>query len=92
MLTAYLQAAMERVCVERMEDGRYFAHVEDLKGPWADGDTEQACRANFRQVLEEWLVAALRDDEELPAFGGVDLNFGGRRWSAQPAVASSSAS
>ena len=36
MLSAYLQAAMQRVSVERMEDGRCFAHIEELKGPWID--------------------------------------------------------
>jgi len=51
-----------------------------------------AAAATARAVLEEWLVLALRDDDDLPVLGNVSLNFGGRRWSAQPLAANLSAS
>jgi predicted RNase H-like HicB family nuclease len=92
MIAAYVEAALGHASIERMEDGRFFGHIDELRGPWADGDTADECRRELRSVLEEWLVIALRDDEELPVLDGVNLNFGGRRWSAQPVVASSSAS
>jgi predicted RNase H-like HicB family nuclease len=92
VISDYLREAMARARVERMEDGRYFGRIEGLQGPWADGDTPQECLEALRAVLEEWLVLALRDDDDLPVLGNVSLNFGGRRWSAQPLAANLSAS
>ena len=92
MLTAYLEQAVAAACIERMEDGRYFARIPDFHGLWAEGDTPEQCRKELRSALEDWLIAALREDEELPVLNGIDLNFGGRRWSAQAVAAASSAS
>ena len=89
VLRDYVDRAMGRSCYERLEDGRYAASIPGLPGVWADGGTKEECQQTLREVLEEWLVAALRDDEELPEFDGVTLNFAGRRWS-EPSPAASS--
>lgn len=89
MITSYIEKALCHAQVEKMEDGKYFATVPGLKGLWADGDSKERCLAALREVLEEWLVAALRDDDDLPEFDGVSLNFGGKRWSERLHAASS---
>ena len=89
VLHDYIERAMARGCYERLEGGTYAGSVPGLAGVWADGETEEACRQTLREVLEEWLVAALRDDDELPEFDGVTLNFAGRRWSKPSRAASS---
>jgi predicted RNase H-like HicB family nuclease len=91
VISEYLSAAMRFARVEAMGDGRYFATVPGLKGLWADGETADACVRQLRSVLEEWLVLALRDDDDLPELDGVSLNIGGRRWRARSLVESSSA-
>ena len=80
MLTEYIKKAMGLAQAEKMEDGRYFATIPAFKGLWADGDTKRECLSELRRSLEEWLVTALRDDEELPDLSGTSLNFGGKRW------------
>lgn len=80
MLAEYIEEAMSLAQIEKMEDGRYFASIPVFKGLWADGDTQDECRSELRNCLEEWLVIALREDDELPEFAGVSLNFGGKRW------------
>jgi predicted RNase H-like HicB family nuclease len=80
MLTEYTEQAMALARIEKMEDGRYFASIPCFKGLWADGDTSKECLTQLRSALEEWLVAALREDEELPELAGISLNFGGKRW------------
>jgi len=90
MITEYIDKALTRVKVKRLEDGTYFASVPELRGPWANGTTKDECLTELREVLEEWLVVSLRDDDELPEFGSVSLNFGGKRWSGQLRAASSS--
>jgi predicted RNase H-like HicB family nuclease len=90
VLEEYVEKAMARACYEKLEDGSgYAASIPGLAGAWADGATKEECRDTLREVLEEWLVAALRADDELPEFDGVSLNFAGRRWS-EPSPAASS--
>jgi predicted RNase H-like HicB family nuclease len=90
MITEYIAKAMARAEVKQLEDGTYFASVPGLQGPWGNGSTKEECLGELREVLEEWLVASLRDDDELPEIEGVSLNFGGKRWSGQLRAASSS--
>jgi len=90
MINKYIKKALQHAHIEKMEDGRYFATIPGLQGLWADGDTKEGCLAILAQVVEEWLVLALRDDDELPEFDGVSLNFGGKRWSDRLPAASSS--
>jgi len=80
MLTEYIEKAMSLAHVDKIEDGRYFASIPGFKGLWADGDTQNECRSELRDCLEEWLVIALREDDELPELAEVSLNFGGKRW------------
>ena len=89
VLSDYMERALARTCLEQLEDGAFAASIPDLPGVWADGPTEQECRTTLREVLEEWLVAALRDDEELPELDGVTLNFAGKRWSEHSRAVSS---
>ena len=88
MLTEYIEKAIERAQVERLKDGRYFASIPNFKGPWADGDTQEECLMELRSAFEEWLVIALREDDELPELMGMSLNFGGKRWHRPLAVES----
>ena len=80
MLTEYIEKAMSLAKVEKTEDGRYFATIPGFKGLWADGDTRNGCLGELRSSFEEWLVIALREDDELPELAEVSLNFGGKRW------------
>ena len=80
MLVEYIKKAMRLAQAEKMEDGRYFAKIPGFKGLWADGDNRKECLGELRLSLEEWLVIALRADEDLPELSGTSLNFGGKRW------------
>jgi predicted RNase H-like HicB family nuclease len=80
MLNEYMEQAMALTQIEKMEDGRYFASIPHFKGLWADGDSPKACLTQLRSALDDWLVIALREDEELPELAGISLNFGGKRW------------
>ena len=86
MLIEYIEKAMGLAHLEKMEDGRYFAVIPGLKGLWADGNTRRECLKELRLSLEEWLVIALRSDDDLPELSGANLNFGGKRWQAPSAA------
>ena len=81
MILEYIEKAIGGAKLEIMENGCYFASISDFNGLWADGKSKTDCLKELRAAFEEWLVVALREDEELPIVEGVSLNFGGKRWS-----------
>lgn len=76
MLTAYIDAAMRKAHYEILPDGEgYFGRIPGLQGVWANADTLEACRAELREVLEEWLLLGLRKGHPIPVMDGIDLNI-----------------
>ena len=76
MLTAYIDAAMNKAHYEILPDAEgYFGKVPNLQGVWANADTLEACRAELREVLEEWLLLGLRKGHPIPAMDDIDLNI-----------------
>ncbi len=87
MLAVYIEKAMASAVVEKTAEGEYVASIPGISGPWASGKTRKEAKEELRSVFQEWLVLALREDEELPDLDGVSLNFGGKRWQKQPLAA-----
>ena len=73
MLTAYINEAMARATYRILEDGTYFGEIPGLSGVWADEATLEECRRVLQEVLEEWLLLKLRDNEEIPPLGKIKL-------------------
>lgn len=73
MLTAYITAAMSRARYKLIDDGTYFGEVPGLRGVWANAKTLEGCRSELQEVLEDWLVVKLRDGDEIPRIGRVQL-------------------
>jgi predicted RNase H-like HicB family nuclease len=75
MLTSYIHEAMKRAAYKLLEDGTHFAEIPELPGVWANGDTLEACRQELQEVLEDWLLLKLRDnDDDIPALQGISLS------------------
>jgi len=73
MLTAYIQTAMQQAQYKILEDGSYFGEIPDFQGVWASEQTLEECRSVLQEVLEEWLLLKLRDNEEVPQLRGINL-------------------
>ncbi len=74
MLTAYIRAAMQMAQYKILDDGRYFGEITGFQGVWASEDTLEECRRVLQEVLEEWLLLQLRDNEEVPELEGITLS------------------
>ena len=74
MLTAYIRAAMQRAQYKILDDGMYFGEIPDFRGAWASEETLEECRRILQEVLEEWLLLKLRDNEEVPELKGITLS------------------
>ena len=73
MLTAYIQTAMQQAQYKILEDGSYFGEIPEFQGVWANEQTLEDCRRILQEVLEEWLLLKLRDNEEVPQLQGINL-------------------
>jgi len=73
MLTAYIQTAMQQAQYKILEDGSYFGEIPGFQGVWASEQTLEDCRRVLQEVLEEWLLVKLRDNEDVPQLKGINL-------------------
>jgi len=67
MLTRYIREAMHRARFKTLDNGTYFGAIPGLAGVWADEATVEACRNMLQEVLEEWLILKIRDNDPIPA-------------------------
>ena len=76
MLTAYIQAAMDKAHYELLPNGEgYFGSIEEMEGVWANADTLEACRAELQEVLEAWIILGLKMGHPLPSVEGMSLDI-----------------
>jgi predicted RNase H-like HicB family nuclease len=74
VLIRYCTEALQRAAYKVLEDGSWFAEIPGFAGVWANAETVEATREELYEVLQEWLLLKLRDGDELPVVGGIDLN------------------
>jgi len=75
MLFQYIQKALEKAEYKKLEDGSWFAEIPDFKGVWANGPNVEFCRKELSEVLEEWLILKLKDNDPIPKISGLDLRI-----------------
>jgi len=73
-LTAYIEAALELACYDKLDDGSYAGEIPKLKGVAAFGATLRECENELRSSLEDWILVGLRLGHKLPVLAGIDLN------------------
>lgn len=73
MLTEYLHAALEKARYRLLDDGTYYGNIPGFDGVWADAKTLERCREELQEVLEEWILLKVHDDESLPVVNGKRL-------------------
>jgi predicted RNase H-like HicB family nuclease len=73
MLVEYIQKAIGQAQYKGLEDGSWFAEIPGFEGVWANGDSVERCRNELIEVLEEWLMLKIRDNDPIPAIEGIEL-------------------
>lgn len=74
MLTAYIQAAMNRAKYEILTEERsYYGEIDGFQGVWANAETLEACRRELQEVLEDWILVRVADGLALPVVDGIEL-------------------
>ena len=75
ILIAFIEAAMHEAKYKILEDGTFFGEIPSCPGVWANEKTQDECSDVLREVLEEWIILKLRNGDQLPSIGGIDLNI-----------------
>lgn len=66
MLITYIKKAMHLAKYELLEDGTFYGEIAELPGVYANTETLETCRELLHEVLEGWLILALRLQHKLP--------------------------
>ena len=75
MLIEYIQAALRKANYKTLEDGTWFADIPGFQGVWANGRTVEECRDELREVLEEWLMLKIRDNDPIPVVDQLEIRI-----------------
>ena len=75
MITEYCQKALKKAQYRKLEDGTWFAEIPGFTGVWANGESVEGCRIELIDVLEEWLILKLRDQDTIPQVEGLRLEI-----------------
>lgn len=73
-ITAYIGAALEMACYDKLEDGSFAGEIAKLKGVSAFGRTLRKCEAELCSTLADWILAGLRLGHQLPGLASIHLN------------------
>lgn len=81
LLKRYVDVAMRFAIPRRLDGGRWYADLADypgapgFRGVWADGESPKACLDTLAEVLQEWIILKLADeDRDLPVVDEIDLS------------------
>jgi predicted RNase H-like HicB family nuclease len=68
MMIEYINTAIENAEYKKLEDGTWFVEIPGYEGVWANGDNIEACRRELMEVLEEWLLLKIKDNNYEASF------------------------
>ena len=66
MLTDFIEKNLKKAKYKIIDDGTYFGEIPGLRGVWANNKKLEKCREELREVLEEWLILKIRDNDKVP--------------------------
>ena len=72
MLSQFIGKKLSQARYKLLKDGSYFGEVPGIKGVWANTKNLEDCRKELEEVLEDWLLLKVHDQEEVP---GLRLRF-----------------
>ena len=68
MLIGYISQKLSQARYKILEDGNYFGEIPGLQGVWASEKTLEKCRDTLQEVLEEWIILKLQDNDAILDF------------------------
>ncbi len=72
MLNEFIAKKLKDAQYKLLEDGSYFGEIPGIRGVWANAKSLEDCREELREVLEDWLLLKVHEQEKVP---GLRLRF-----------------
>ncbi len=71
----YQRAAMRLAKVKQLEDGTWYASVQQLRGAWANEASPWVALKSLEEVILDWIVLKVSSgDHDFPVLEGIDIN------------------
>jgi len=74
MINEYVEKILLKAVYEKLDDGYYWGEIPECPGTNAYQPTLAECKKEMREVLEDWILIALRHNHKLPIIDGIDVN------------------
>ena len=75
MLIDYIKVSLKKAEYKKLENGSWYSDIPGFAGVWANGNSVEECRDELQEVLEEWLILKIRDNDPIPIVNGLDLKI-----------------
>ena len=75
MLLNYIEAVIKKAEYKKLEDNSWFGEIVDFPGIWSNGSTIEECRSELIEVLEEWILLKIRDNDPIPIIDGINISI-----------------
>jgi predicted RNase H-like HicB family nuclease len=75
MFTKYIEAALKKAEYKKLDDNTWFGEIPGFNGVWANTSTVENCRSELIEVLEEWLILKIKDNDPLPTIDNLNISI-----------------
>lgn len=75
MLRNYIEAAIKKAEYKKLEDDSWFGEIPGFQGVWANAFTIEECRSELIEVLEEWLLLKIKDNDLIPTIDNINISI-----------------
>ena len=65
---------MSKAVYDKLDDGSFSGKIPQCPGVIAFGETLYRCEDELRSSLEGWLIVKIRQGDNLPVIGRINLN------------------
>lgn len=74
MLLQYIEAAIKQAEYKKLENNTWFGEIPGFQGVWANASSVENCRSELIEVLEEWLILKIKDNDTLPTIDNLSIS------------------
>ena len=75
MFLDYIEAAIKKAEYKKLEDSTWFGEISGFQGVWANASSVESCRSELLEVLEEWILLKIKDNDPLPPIGNINISI-----------------
>ncbi len=72
MLTDFIEKKLKEAEYKELQDGTFFGEISGLDGVWVNASTLDGAKKELQEVLEDWIVFKIQDNNDIPGLRIVD--------------------